>query len=484
MSLSKRFFPEIPEIPEIPDSPDNPDDHNWHKLAFPACANFFYNLKTPEKVWWFFSFFVPLQQKIKQDMTTYTITGPETLNVTATLPASKSISNRALIMRALSGCDFELQNISDCDDTDVVMKALETMPEVIDIMAAGTAMRFLTAFLCATNNGSHTITGTERMRHRPIQPLVDALRHLGANIEYAGEEGFPPLRINGKRLAGGPIEMAGNVSSQYVSALLMIGPVMEHGLELRLTGSITSRPYIDLTLWMMREFGADAEWSSVDTITVMPKPYDRHTSYYIENDWSAASYWYEMVALSRQPDAEVRLEGLMDGSKQGDSSVRYIFSLLGIRTIFKEKKAGKPTVVTLKKSGHRVPKLEYDFTGQPDLAQTVVVTCVMMGVPFHFTGLHTLKIKETDRIEALKRELRKLGYVINDVDGKELVWNGERCEPEAMAAIDTYDDHRMALSFAPVCMKQEVRINNPHVVSKSYPGFWEELSKAQFLVKS
>lgn len=417
-------------------------------------------------------------------MTRYAITAPTTLNATVKLPASKSISNRALIICALSGGICMPENLSDCDDTDVTLRALSDRPETIDIKAAGTSMRFMTAYLAATVQSDHDarlITGTERMKHRPIKILVDALRLLGADIEYAGEEGFPPLRIRGKKLKGGTLEIAGNVSSQYISALLLIGPMLENGLELRLTGEIISRPYIDLTLWTMREFGADAEWSSVDTITVHPKPYvPRH--YYIENDWSAASYWYEMMALTTQRDAEVRLDGLMDGSKQGDSSVRYIFSLLGVKTAFESKELGKPTTVTLRKNGHCIRRLDYDFVNSPDLAQTFVVLCAMMNIPFHFTGLQTLKIKETDRIKALKTEMRKLGYVINDVDGSELKWDGERCEAEEYPAIDTYEDHRMAMAFSPVALIRPIIINNPQVVTKSYPNFWNDLEKAGFII--
>jgi 3-phosphoshikimate 1-carboxyvinyltransferase len=363
-----------------------------------------------------------------------------------------------------------------------MLSALRDMPYEIDIHAAGTAMRFMTAFLAATERGEHLLTGTERMKHRPIKILVDALLQLGADIEYAGEEGFPPLKIRGKQLEGGPLEIAGNVSSQFISALLLTGPVMKNGLELRLEGDIISRPYIDLTLWMMREFGADAEWTAVDTILVKPVPY-RSREYLIENDWSAASYWYEMVALSGQSDARVLLEGLMDGSKQGDSSVRYIFSLLGVKTRFRSRVVGRPTTVTLTKSGHQVSRLEYEFAGQPDLAQTFVVCCAMLDVPFRFTGLQTLKIKETDRIEALKREMRKLGFVIYDRNGSELVWDGERCEPDLEAGIDTYEDHRMALAFAPVALKHPVIINNPQVVTKSYPHFWDDLQRAGFLIE-
>ena len=402
--------------------------------------------------------------------------------MTVDLPASKSISNRALIIHALSGGSTLPENLSDCDDTSVIIDALRTMPEEINIKAAGTAMRFITAYLSVTP-GTHILTGTERMKHRPIGILVDALRTLGANIEYVGEEGYPPLRITGSTLKGGLLEIHGNVSSQYISALLMIGPMLKDGLTLRLIDHIISRPYIDLTLWMMGEFGAEAEWTSADTITVSPKPY-KSRDYFIENDWSGASYWYEILALNDDPESEIRLTGLMDGSKQGDSITRYIFSLLGVKTKLQSKKAGIPQTITLKKNGHCVPKLEYDFVNCPDLAQTFVVACAAMNIPFHFTGLSTLKIKETDRIEALKTEMRKLGYVVKDIDGSELLWDGERCEPSLEQGIDTYEDHRMALAFAPYAMKHNgLVINNPQVVTKSYPHYWDHLRQAGFKVE-
>lgn len=417
-------------------------------------------------------------------METYNIIAPERLQAAIKLPASKSISNRALIIHALTGGDMLPDNLSDCDDTEVIIQALERMPHVIDIKAAGTAMRFMTAFLSATEHGEHIITGTERMKHRPIKLLVDALRHLGADIEYEGENGFPPLKINGQQLEGGELEIAGNMSSQYTSALLMVGPVLKKGLTLRLTGEIISRPYIDLTLWTMREFGADAEWTSIDTITVQPKPYVARP-YLIENDWSGASYWYEMVALSKDEEAEVKLSGLMDGSKQGDSGVRYLFSLLGVKTIFETKEPGIPTTVTLKKSGRHVPRLEYDFVNMPDLAQTFVCTCCALGVPFHFTGLQTLKIKETDRMAALTTEMRKLGIELKSINGSELMWDGKRSattEGNDCYTIDTYEDHRMALAFAPMAFRMPICINNPQVVSKSYPMFWDDLEKTGFVI--
>ena len=408
----------------------------------------------------------------------YNIISPTRLNANIQLPASKSVSNRALIIYALSGGYKLPQNLSDCDDTEVIINAIRYMPEVIDIKAAGTAMRFMTAYL-SVMRGTHVITGTDRMKHRPIRVLVDALRKLGADIKYVNEEGFPPLRITGRKLTGGLLEIPGNVSSQFISALLMIGPVLEEGLELRLTGNIISRPYIDLTLWMMREFGADADWSAGDTISVKPQPY-KNRDYVIENDWSGASYWYEMVALSSDRDATVQLSGLMDGSKQGDSVVKYIFSLLGVKTKFETSKKEGLQTVTLQRSGRCVPRLEYDFVNSPDLAQTVVVACCAKGVPFHFRGLSTLKIKETDRIEALKKELLKLGYVLKDFNGSELVWDGTRCNPLKQAVIDTYEDHRMALSFAPLSLQQPIVINNPQVVTKSYPRFWDDLKSAGF----
>ena len=412
-------------------------------------------------------------------MKQYKLTAPERLAQTIQLPASKSISNRALIIYALSGGSNLPQNLSDCDDTEVIIEALRYMPDEINIKAAGTAMRFMSAYL-SVMRGTHVITGTDRMQHRPIAILVDALRKLGAQIEYVGQEGFPPLKITGSKLAGGELSIPGNVSSQYISALLMIGPMLEDGLTLQLTGDIISRPYIDLTLWMMGEFGAEAKWSSTDTITVAHKPY-KGRDYFIESDWSGASYWYEMVALSPDRDAEIKLTGLMDGSMQGDSTTRYIFSLLGVKTTFETQKKGIPQMVTLKKNGRGVSKLEYDFVNAPDLAQTFVVTCASLGIPFYFTGLSTLKIKETDRIAALKKEMLKLGYVIHDANDSELYWDGERCEPDLQAGIDTYEDHRMALAFAPFALRQEgLVINNPQVVTKSYPKFWEDLKSCGF----
>ena len=412
----------------------------------------------------------------------YVLTAPERINATINLPASKSISNRALIINALAGSKLVPDNMSDCDDTEVILKALRDMPEFIDIKAAGTAMRFMTAYLAVTP-GEHILTGTERMQQRPIKALVDALRYIGADISYEREQGFPPLRIKGRKLSGGHIDIPGNISSQYISALLMIGPMLADGLEVRLTGEIVSRPYIDLTLCVMKNFGADVDWVDVDTIRVSPKSYESKP-FFIENDWSAASYWYEMLVLGRTPESEIMLTGLTDGSRQGDSAIKYLFSMLGVRTMFKTKECAVPTTVKLKLVETKPPRLDYDFVNQPDMVQTLVVSCALTDTPFTFTGISSLKIKETDRIEALKTEMRKLGYVLHDEGGSVLSWDGERCKPADDIVINTYDDHRMAMAFAPASIVfPGLKIDNPQVVSKSYPHFWEDLKKAGFVIK-
>ena len=402
----------------------------------------------------------------------YKLSAPSVVRTTIQLPASKSISNRALIINALARGTTPPCNLSDCDDTLVMIKALAENNETIDIMAAGTAMRLLTAYL-STVQGTHILTGTERMQQRPIQILVNALRELGAQIEYAGKEGFPPLRIHGTELKGNELTLKGNVSSQYISALLMIGPVLKNGLRLHLTGEIISLPYINLTLQLMKEFGAKAAWTSGNSIEVAPKPYTP-VSFMVESDWSAASYWYQIAALSEQ--AEIELMGLFRNSYQGDSRGAEVFSRLGITTEFTHEG------VLLKKSNRLVEQLNEDFVDIPDLAQTFAVTCCLLGIPFRFTGLQSLKIKETDRIFALKAELRKLGYLLQDAQDSILIWDGERCQPEAQPVIQTYEDHRMAMAFAPAALRfPEMRIAEPQVVSKSYPAYWEHLQQAGFL---
>ena len=313
------------------------------------------------------------------------------------------------------------------------------------------------------------------MQQRPIQVLVNALRELGADIEYVANDGFPPLRITGRELRKDTISLPGNVSSQYISALLMIAPVLTNGLTIRLTGDIISRPYINLTLQLMNDFGVRAEWTDDHRLKVEPQAY-HSTPFYVESDWSAASYWYQIVALSEE--AEVTLPGLFKDSYQGDSQVAGIFRSLGVETIYKDK------TVILKKNGKSVERLDYDFINQPDLAQTFVVTCALLNIPFRFSGLQSLKIKETDRMAALITEMRKLGYILHETDGSVLSWEGERCTTEEHPAIDTYEDHRMAMAFAPTCLAlPEILINNPQVVSKSYPRYWEDLRQAGFIIK-
>ena len=406
------------------------------------------------------------------------VIAPKELRGRVVLPSSKSISNRALTISALAGCDGTVENVSDCDDTRVMQAWLKNRPDTIDIGAAGTAMRFSTALL-AVSEGTHIITGSERMKNRPIGVLVDALRQLGAQISYVEKEGFPPLRIEGNsQLRGGKVSLSGSVSSQYISALLMIGPMLKNGLILNLIDDIVSRPYIDMTLAVMRSYGAKAGWKDGRTIMVEPTRYQT-SSYMVESDWSAASYWYEMVALSADADAEILLPGLFAESLQGDSRGAEVFEQLGVSTTHRGDE------VVLQKNGKCVERLVVDFVEMPDLAQTFVVTCCLLGVPFHFTGLQSLKIKETDRIEALKRELAKLGFQIEDRNNSELLWDGIRnkaCISTDEIGIDTYEDHRMAMAFAPVALKDgSIVINNPQVVSKSYPGYWEDLESLGFL---
>lgn len=422
----------------------------------------------------------------------YTVSAPSTLHASIQLPASKSISNRALILHALAHGRLMPCNLSDCDDTKVMIRALDGEPEHIDILAAGTAMRFLTAYLSVTP-GTRIITGTERMQQRPIRILVDALRELGAQIDYAGNEGFPPLRITGTKLTGEEISLAGNVSSQYISALLMIGAVLPKGLQLHLTGDIISRPYINLTLQLMRDFGARAEWASESSITVYPGGY-RDVSFNVESDWSAASYWYQILALAgmrkkegktaneqeenkQKTTSEVELLGLFPHSYQGDSRGAEVFSRLGVHTEFTDRG------VRLTQTGTPVDRLVEDMVDIPDLAQTFVVTCCLMNIPFRFTGLQSLKIKETDRITALITELHKLGYVIHSEQDSILQWDCERCPAETSPVISTYEDHRMAMAFAPACLVlPQIEIDEPQVVSKSYPEYWTDLIKAGFKI--
>jgi len=404
----------------------------------------------------------------------YLIQAPGAIHSVVQLPASKSISNRALIIHAISNTDSPLANLSDCDDTDVMIAALTQGKSMIDIKAAGTAMRFLTAYL-AQQPGDWILTGTERMKNRPIRILFDALRTLGGQLEYMEKEGYPPLKITGTLLKGGEITLDGSISSQYISALLMIAPKMRDGLRLHLSGTVISKPYIYLTLSLMKEFGIESNWTG-NIISIAPQEY-KPTSFVVESDWSAASYWYQMAALCDEQDIE--LLGLNENSYQGDARLTEIFSLLGITTHYTERG------VLLRKNKEHCSRFIYDFVDQPDLAQTFVVTSALMDIPFRFTGLQSLKIKETDRIHALIQEMKKLGYLLRESEENTLEWDGERCTAEEVPVIATYEDHRMAMAFAPAALKlKEIRIEDPQVVSKSYPSYWENLKQAGFTLQT
>ena len=404
---------------------------------------------------------------------------PEELTGTpVSLPLSKSESNRRLIISALTPGGQRPEAVADCDDVDAMLAALDSAPQgFVNIGAAGTAMRFLTAYYACLPGADVTLDGSERMRQRPIAILVDALRALGADIDYAGAEGFPPLRIRGRMLEGGSLELDASVSSQYISALLMVAPTMQRGLELRLRGNVVSTPYIYMTLNLMARAGVDAEFDE-NTMTVrVPYGVYRPDPLPVEADWSAASYWFEIAAVSTEP---VTLLGLREKSLQGDSAVRRLFKVTGLESEFD--RAGELHLQLTPDAGAR---LEVDFTDTPDLAQTMAVTCCLLSLPFRFTGLQSLRIKETDRLAAMQMELSKLGFIVDVEDPGTLLWRGARFnageEPEPIA---TYNDHRMAMSFAPAALFYPgLQINNAEVVSKSYPRFWSDLRAAGFTLE-
>lgn len=400
----------------------------------------------------------------------HTIAAPRPVGCTIALPTSKSISNRLLLLNVLCRSSRLPANLSASDDTAVMLKALQSDMSHVDVGAAGTSMRFLTAYL-ATLDGRHTITGSERMKQRPIGILVDALRQLGARIDYAEAEGYPPLHIEGRRLTGGVISLPGNVSSQYISALMMVAPVMEQGLELHLEGKVISQPYIAMTQRLMTLFGIAPEWDG-RTIRVPHGSY-RHAHMQVEADWSAASYWYAIAALA--PGCRFTLEGLERDSSQGDSAVADIARRLGVQTTFVD--GG----IEIARTADPEPTLHYDFNRQPDLTQTFVVLCCLMGVHFSFGGVESLRIKETDRMAALTAEMAKLGYGIDTNGTDTLEWNGRTTAPApGTPVIDTYKDHRMAMAFAPAALLRPIIIDDPMVVTKSYPTFWDHLAAAGF----
>lgn len=401
---------------------------------------------------------------------------PTQVKTVINLPASKSLSNRALIINALCGGACRLTGIAVCDDTDVMCRALNSNSTEVNVGAAGTAMRFLTAFYAAQEGRLTVLDGSQRMRQRPIGTLVDALRALGAHIEYLDEEGFPPLRIHGKRLkATAPLTMRGDVSSQFITAVLLIAPAIG-GLTINLNGEILSRPYIDMTIEMMRHFGAQCQWTDAQTIavnSVMYTPCD----FEVEADWSAASYWLAMQAL--MPSWEITLRGLHNHSLQGDSMLLEILRQMG----FTHRFSNEGLSLNADNVASCCCSTFADLRGMPDVAQTLAVLLCLLGRPFRLTGLRTLRIKETDRIEALRLELLKLGFRL-DVEGNDaLNWHFAPCEPVKAPRITTYDDHRMAMAFACAAIKfPRLIIEDPDVVSKSYPEFWDHLRLAGFQI--
>lgn len=385
------------------------------------------------------------------------------------LPASKSISNRVLLIQALSYSLEPIHKLSDCEDTQYLQDALFSNTNRFYTGDGGTTLRFLTAYLSKIVGEWH-IDCSESMKKRPIKILVDALNDLGAQINYVEKEGYPPLRILGSNLTKSKLKLSGSVSSQYISALLLIAPTLHSGLSLSLEGRVVSRPYIEMTLQLMKEFGVASSFHE-HTLTVAHQDY-KFKPITVEADWSAASYFYELLCLSEE--GTLFLEGLCPNSLQGDAQQVQLWEQLGVHTNFE--KGG----VSLAKTSCQLSSLQFDFSDMPDLVQTFAVTCCMKGIPFSFKGLETLKIKETNRTEALITELAKLGFDLYEPEEGSLAWEGKRkkiSQKQQPATLSTYGDHRMAMALAPVVLQQVVNIENPKVVTKSFPNFWKELEK-------
>ncbi|MBK9737318.1 MAG: 3-phosphoshikimate 1-carboxyvinyltransferase [Saprospiraceae bacterium] len=398
-----------------------------------------------------------------------------------TLSGSKSISNRVLLIKALCSKPFSIHNLSDCDDTVTMDRLLKNTTEIFDAHHAGTTFRFLTAYL-ATQQSSQIITGSERMKNRPIGTLVDALNFLGADIQYMGKVGYPPLKINPPGASWKKeITLSANISSQYITALLLIAPSLPEGLTINLEGQIVSRPYIEMTIRIMKYFGVLVDWQD-QKLTIKHQPYIEK-DYYVEADWSAASYFYIIAGLSET--AEIKLIGLNKDSLQGDASILNICTKFGIESSYEE------NALLIKKRNvfNPIDNFEYDFINVPDIAQSVSLMCAGLGINCLFSGLQTLKIKETDRIFALQNELSKINVFLHKMPEKFSKKTGieyffqegkATVEPKHIPTIDTYDDHRMAMSFATLGMIFPVCIQDSKVVSKSYPGYWKDLSSLGF----
>ena len=388
------------------------------------------------------------------------------------ITGSKSETNRLLLLQALFK-GFKLENISNSDDSKVMQEALESTSEVVDVHHAGTAMRFLTAYFSHLDGHEVVLTGSTRMQERPIKLLVDALRSIGALIVYEKAEGFPPIRIKGKKLLGGAISLPADISSQYISALLLLGPVLEKGLKLNLVGKITSIPYIKMTLTLLNNLGITTSFKD-QLIWVGSAKKIKRINQVVESDWSSASYFFSIVALAKK--AKISLTSFKKSSLQGDVILLEIYEQLGVSSRFEE------DTLYLKKENKPLPNsIQLDLTKTPDIAQTIAVSCYGLGVGCDLVGLHTLKIKETDRLEALQVELTKLGATIK-VTNESLHLSPDTNFIEN-CSISTYNDHRMAMAFAPLALKIPLKIEDSSVVSKSYPDFWNDLRKLNFEIK-
>ncbi|MGL2992393.1 3-phosphoshikimate 1-carboxyvinyltransferase [Flavobacterium sp. TSSA_36] len=401
------------------------------------------------------------------------------LKATISITGSKSETNRLLLLKALYP-SLSLTNTSNSDDSEVMQKALDqrVLPvdqtATVDIHHAGTAMRFLTAYFAVSPDKEVVLTGSQRMTERPIKVLVEALRQLGAQITYEKEEGYPPIRIKGQKISNAKVSIPANVSSQYISALLLVAPKLENGIELTLVGEITSIPYIKMTLALLNEIGVKTSFEG-NIITVQPLTTISKTQrLVVESDWSSASYFFSVVALS-EIGTEIRLSSYQQNSLQGDAALVEIYKDLGVTTIFEDN-----SMVLRKEASYNLQSLICDLNSSPDIAQTIAVTCFGLGIGCHLTGLHTLKIKETDRLEALRVELTKLGAAIVVTE------DSLTLEPSINlienVAIDTYNDHRMAMAFAPLALQVPIVINDAEVVSKSYPDFWNDWKQLGFSV--
>jgi len=390
-----------------------------------------------------------------------------TSDISITIPGSKSESNRLLILQALYP-NIKIENCSNSDDTLNLIKGLGQIKGTLDVGHAGTAMRFLTAYFASRKGTDIIITGSDRMKERPIKILVDALVDLGAEIQYLNKPGFPPLKIHGKDLKHSSISLNTDISSQYISALLLIAPTLSNGIKLSLEGGITSKPYIEMTLDILDELGISSIFSE-NKIEIISAKKIKDKIFNVESDWSSASYFYSIVALSK--NIEIRLKNFSKNSLQGDSLLPTLFEPLGVKTYFNTSE----NTITLKKSDLLVNKIDIDLNNTPDLAQTIAVTCFGLGLSCTLRGLKTLKIKETDRLLALKTELEKLGAKVNIT--RESIEVSPSEGVKANQLIETYQDHRMAMAFAPLALITPLGIINPNVVSKSYSTFWKDLEK-------